>query len=80
MTIVFAGRDGVQTYRAIALKHGLRLYAKTGLRPNRMWTPSAMLLAAAEFTGKKYRRGEYERAASDLGAWLANFGTTGDER
>ena len=75
---IFTGTDGVKTYRAAVLKSGLAMYAKCGMKPNRAWTPSAMLRAAGEITGKKYRRGEYQRAVSDLGAWLANFGTTGD--
>lgn len=74
----FVGKDGVNTYRAIALKHGLRLYAKTKMKPNRDWTPTNMLRAASQITGKVYRRGEYERAIHDLNGWLANFGTTGE--
>ena len=76
--LMFVGRDGVNTYRAAALKAGLKLYALHGIKPNRGWTPTAMLRAAGQITGKTYKRGEYERAISDLGAWLCNFGTTGE--
>src|SRR4051812_28662227 len=66
----FEGRDGVALFRAIALRSGLRLYAKTGMRPNRMWTPTAMLQAATGYTGQKYRRGQHEKAAADLTLWI----------
>jgi hypothetical protein len=78
MTAVFSGPAGVATYRAIALKHGLKLYAKTGMRPNRAWTPTAMLRAASEITGLNYRRGQYETAAADLDGWIAVNGTRGE--
>jgi len=66
MPIVFSGRDEVNTYVAITLKHGLKLYAKTGMKPNRAWTPTRMLAKATELTGKKYKRGAYLEAAADL--------------
>jgi hypothetical protein len=65
----FAGPDGVALYRATALASGLRLYAKTKMKPNRAWSPSAMLAAATGITGKKYKRGEYAKAADDLKIW-----------
>jgi hypothetical protein len=76
--LVFKGPDGVKTYRAMVLRAGLRLYAKTGMKPNRAWTPGAMLRAAGLITGKTYKRREYDKAVRDLGAWLANFGTMGE--
>jgi len=73
MTIVFEGREGVQTYVALTLRQGLMLYSKTGMRPNRAWTPTAMLRKATEITGKKYKRGQYLLAAQDLEAWLVKM-------
>jgi hypothetical protein len=67
--ITFAGPDAVALYRATAIEHGLRLYAKTGMKPNRAWTPSAMLQAATGITGKPYKRGQYVKAADDVKAW-----------
>jgi hypothetical protein len=75
--ITFTGRDGVRTYQAIALKHGLILYANARIRPNRAWTPTKMLRLASTFTGKHYQRGEYLRAAQDVSEWIAANGTTG---
>ena len=69
MTMVFEGPQQVQVYRAIVLASGLRLYSKTGMKPNRMWTPTNMLRAAQSITGKRYPRGAYLAAAEDLTAW-----------
>ena len=73
----FVGKAGVATYRAIAIKHGLRLFAATGLRPNRSWTPSAMMKAASGITGRKYAARDYAGAVADLTAWIDANGTTG---
>jgi len=79
MTIMFTGEAGVATYRAIALKHGLKLYANTGMKPNRAWTPTAMLRTAGQITGKTYKRGQYRQAIADLTAWINANGTSGGE-
>ena len=50
----------------ICLKHGLLIYARTGLRPTRSVPPTRMLREASAITGTKYRRGDYVRAANDL--------------
>lgn len=78
MSITFTGPGGVTTYRAITLKHGLAFYAKTGIKPNRGWTPSAMLRTAGQITGKTYKRGQYQQAVDDLTAWINANGTIGD--
>lgn len=64
-TFVNAGMD---VFRARVIATGLRLYAKTKMMPNRHYTPTAMLRAASEMTGEKYKRGEYLKAAADLTA------------
>jgi len=66
----FSGPDAVNLYRAITLKAGLRLYGKTGIKPNRNWTSGAMLKVATEYTGKNYKRGEYLKASEDLTIWI----------
>ena len=66
MTAVFSGREDVNMLIMITLKHGLTLYAKTGIKPNRAWTPTRMLAKASEFTGKSYKRGQYLQAAADI--------------
>jgi hypothetical protein len=69
----FVGPDAVACFAAFALASGLSLFAKTGLRPNRQWTPTAMLKRAGEITGKKYKRGQYEQAAADVRAWATEM-------
>lgn len=65
----FTGEHGVGAFVATALASGLRLYAKTGMRPNRAWTPTAMLRKAESLTGQKFKRGEYIKAADALKVW-----------
>lgn len=57
--------ERINAFRAATLKAGLKLYARTGMKPNRAWTLSAMLKAATEYTGEKYPR-------SKKGAMLAH--------
>jgi hypothetical protein len=56
----------VARYRAVVIKHALILYAETGMKANRMYTPTNMLNAAAGITGKTYKRGQYVQAAADI--------------
>ena len=74
--MIFKGDRGVQTYRAVVIKHALQFYMDTGLKVNRAYTPGNMLKAASHITGKMYKQREYAKAISDLGAWLTNFGAT----
>lgn len=76
--LVFTGKEGVNTFRAVALKIGLSMYAKTGMQPNRMWSPRNMLRAASGITGKAYKRGAYAAAIADLETWIAANGTAGN--
>lgn len=66
---VFSGRDAVEVFRAKTLATALRLYAKTGMKPNRMYTPTNMLAAASQMTGKTFKRGQFEQAAQALSDW-----------
>ncbi len=70
----FSGPNGVNTFVAISLKSGISLYSKTGMKPNRMWTPSRMLAKASEITGKVYKRGDYDKAVADLATWIGENG------
>lgn len=68
--IVYSGPEQVERFVLITLKHGLRLYAKTGMQPNRAWTITNMLRKAERATGKKYKRTEAMKAVADLEALL----------
>lgn len=51
-------------YRAIVLENGLALYLSSQKRiiPNRSWTSTNMLRAAAQVTGKRFKRGQHNEA------------------
>lgn len=67
--VLFAGPVAVNVYRATAIGAALRLYAKTGLKVNRAYTPTAMLKAANEITGQSFKRGQYAEAGEALRTW-----------
>ena len=54
-------------YRAVAVRHALRLLA-VGIKPNRAYTLRRCLAIAGEITGKKYpvSRGKALIAAQDI--------------
>lgn len=64
----FVGKEAVDVYAMIVIASGLRLYAKTGMKPNRAYTPSAMMRAAQQHTGKKFKARAYLEAADALQA------------
>ena len=43
-------------YQAIALKHGLQLWIRHGIKANTRWTVTNMLRTVGKFTGKRYKR------------------------
>lgn len=55
-----------QAYRVVVIVQALELYARTGMRVNRAYTPSAMMRAAAEITGRHFRARDYLGAARAL--------------
>jgi hypothetical protein len=67
----FNGRGAVDVYRAIVLASALRMYARSGIKANRAYTPTAMLKAAEEYVGHPFKRGQYAEAAEELSAWAA---------
>ena len=69
--VVFDGPEEVSIFRAIVIKQALRLYAKTGMKANRAYTPSAMMAAAREITGRQDLKARaYMEAADALEAWI----------
>ena len=51
-----------QVYRALVIAKALKLYANTGIKANRAYTPTNMLNVATEITGRKFKRGQYMEA------------------
>lgn len=56
-------------YQALALAAGLRLYAKTRIKPNRAWTPKGMRETAERITGRKFQARDYQGMADALQSW-----------
>lgn len=57
-------------YQALAIKAALRLYAKTGIKANRAYTPKNMIATASKITGRKFKARDYLGAADALQAWV----------
>lgn len=55
-----------QVFQARVLASALRLYDKTGIKPNSAYTPGAMLATAGRLTGQTFKRGQYIQAAEAL--------------
>lgn len=53
-------------FRAIAISRGLKFYHKTGMKPNTLWTPRAMMKAASQITGRTFRPRDYLGAAAAI--------------
>lgn len=64
------GLDAINLLKAITLKAHLKLYAKTGIKPTRGVSGPDMLRLAEQYTGKKYKRGQYDLAAADVDVWV----------
>jgi len=69
----FTGTNGVNVYRATVFASALRLYAKTGIKVNRAYTPTAMMKVATEITGVKFKARDYEGAAEVLTTWARDM-------
>jgi hypothetical protein len=60
----------VPVFVAVTLRSGIKLYAATGIKPNRMWTPKAMMAKATAITGKKFKARDYVAAQAALTDWI----------
>jgi len=64
----FSGPGAVDVFAMAVLASGLRMYAATGMRPNRAYTPKAMMAAAARHTGLTFKARDYMGAVEALTA------------
>ena len=55
-----------EVYRALTIASALRLYARTGIKANRAYTPKAMMAMAGKITGQTFRAKDYLGAATAL--------------
>ena len=58
--------DSTRVYQMMVVASALRLFAKSGLKVNRNYTPNAMMRAATHLTGKRFKAGDYVGAAEAL--------------
>lgn len=66
------GRDAVSLARVSTIMSGLNIHIHTGgqMRLTRMATPTFLMKTASEYTGIKYKRGQYQKAHDDLKVWF----------
>lgn len=68
----YVGRDATEYYRAKVLLSGLGL-VKKGIRINKYATPTKLLSMASTYSGKKYKRQQYDEAIADVTTWVMNM-------
>jgi hypothetical protein len=60
--------DSTRIYQMMVIAAALRLYAKSGMKVNRNYTPNAMMRAATHLTGARFKPRQYLLAADVLEA------------
>jgi hypothetical protein len=67
----YVGPDAINLMRAKTLMLGLRTHIRTGgaMRITRNASPTALLKMASEYSGKTYKRGQYQAALDDVEKW-----------
>jgi hypothetical protein len=71
----------IEMYRMSVIRSALKLYIKTGMKVNSMYTPSNMLAAISKKSGKPYKKSKqgYAEAFNDLEQWLIDNRTLTEE-
>lgn len=69
---LFAGPKAVDLYRVTLVKQAIEMHLKFGgrMQITRGFTITKALKMASEYTGKKYKRTEHQRAIDDLKALM----------
>ena len=75
----FAGPEAVSVFRALTVASALKLYARTGMKANRAYTPAKMMRVAREITGKNFKARDYLLAAEALREWAGKTAATLEE-
>lgn len=66
MTVIATGPDEVNRVAIITVKHAIKLYARTGIKANRAYTPTHMKNFVEKTTGKKFKRGDWDAMVKAL--------------
>ena len=71
----------IEMYRMSVIRSALKLYIKTGMKVNSMYTPSNMLSAIGKKSGKTYKKSKqgYAEAFEDVSNWLMMHRTINPE-
>ena len=71
----------IEMYRMTVIRSALKLYIKTGMKANSMYTPSNMLAAISKKSGKAYKKSKqgYAEAFQDVSDWLMTHRTLNNE-
>jgi hypothetical protein len=71
----------IEMYRMTVIRSALKLYIKTGMKANSMYTPSNMLQAISKKSGKAYKKSKqgYAEAFQDVSDWLNMHRTLNNE-
>jgi hypothetical protein len=80
MTMI-STKHGIEMYRMAVICSALKLYMKTGMKANRMYTPGNMVRQVTQKTGKTYKRGKVgmTEAFNDLEQWILDNKTLVNE-
>jgi hypothetical protein len=70
--VAFVGSDAVALYRAMTIRHALRLL-QVGIKPTRGVSMTRALRLVQAYTGKTYKRTESSQAIADLSVWIDNM-------
>jgi hypothetical protein len=71
----------IELYRMTVIRTALKLYVKTGMKANTMYTPGNMLAAIGKKSGKTYKKSKqgYAEALEDINNWLMMHHTLTEE-
>ena len=69
----FTGRGGVSVYAMVLIASGLKLYANTGMKPTRAYTPTAMMRAGRMYLGEAATAGIKSRDYLGMAELLYSF-------
>lgn len=61
----FNGPAGVDVFRMRVMLSAAKLLSK-GIRPNRAYTKTNVMAAISQYTGRKYKRTELDKAIADM--------------
>lgn len=64
--------EKIDRFRAVTIRSAIKLYSKTGIKPNRAYTPTNMKNAAEQITGKKFKRGDWPAMIEALSDYLGD--------